>query len=169
MFCSQRTVNVRVCHLSHHPSLPPEPRLQNSKLYHKSQVFFVVFFTVRELRQRNIAWGCFISPQLWLLALCTPLHLVFLIIRLFAPSLRISETNSLSSPTVLIFSDPLRQLCEHPAFFFSSSPRASFSFPSPFPSLYFSFPSLCLSLQVLSGIFRVLSLTVRPGSIQMKR
>lgn len=86
-------------------------------LQHKSSVFCL--FTVRELRLRNIAWGCFISPQPCLRSLCSllpslslflnhesfhPISLFSLLLWLFDFSLTFfSPYNFLPSPSLILF------------------------------------------------------------------
>lgn len=120
---------------------------------------FLCLFTVRELRQRNNAWGCFISPQPRLLALCSLFHLVSLISRLFHSILphltpffllRFSETNLSYLPTPFFscfIPTPLILLTSCPFFssFLVSCHSLSFTLSS---SLFFMFFSI---LPILAG------------------
>lgn len=133
-----------------HTALSTKPCLQYGKVYCIKAKFFLCLFTVRELRRRNIAWGCFISPQPRLHALCTLLHLVFLIICLsplsyhISPLFSSSVSQGLTSPFSqwFLFLSPTSDTVNFPPFSYLLSLRMSSPF---FHHPCFLFLLLCLS------------------------
>ena len=108
---------------------------------------------MRELRLRNIAWGCFISPQPWLHTLCFPLlslflnHSSFPILFYLCLSLPLclSETNPSLFSRCSFLPSPRQFFI---IFFFQTCPSFwlfTFPFTSQFISVLFFFPLPCLS------------------------